>query len=214
MPIEIDELDRKVRRLEIEKEALKKEQDDEDTKERLDEINKRLSELKEKRDPLQAKWQNNKDLINNIKSLKEKIDKIKIKAENAERDANYEEAARLRYGKLHDLQEELEKANEKLENTKNSGNLLNKEVTEEDIAEIVSSWTDIPLQKLMTEEKQKLVHLEEVLSRRVVGQQRAIKAVSNAIRRSRTGLQDIERPLASFIFMGPTGVGKTDQGQN
>ncbi|MFW6410214.1 MAG: ATP-dependent chaperone ClpB [Halanaerobiales bacterium] len=210
MPIEIDQLDRKVRRLEIEKEALKKEQDDEETRERLQEINKKLSELKEKRDPLQAHWENNKNLINKIQELKEKIDKIKIQAETAEREADYEKAARLRYGELHDLQEKLKKANKNLEKSRENGNLVEEEVTEEDIAEIVSSWTDIPLQKLMTEEKQKLVYLEDELSRRVVGQKQAIEAVSNAIRRSRTGLQDVERPLASFIFMGPTGVGKTE----
>ncbi|MFW6237834.1 MAG: ATP-dependent Clp protease ATP-binding subunit [Halanaerobiales bacterium] len=210
MPIEIDQLDRKVRRLEIEKEALKKEQDDKETKERLQEINEKLSDLKEKRNPLQARWENNKKLINKIQELKEKIDRIKLQAETAEREADYEKAARLRYGELHDLQEKLKAANRKLEESRENGNLVEEQVTEEDIAEIVSSWTDIPLQKLMTEEKQKLVHLEDELSRRVVGQKQAIEAVSNAIRRSRTGLQDEERPLASFIFMGPTGVGKTE----
>ncbi len=209
MPIEIDELDRKVRRLEIEKEALKKE-DNQQSQERLEEIKERISELKEKRDPLQARWENEKDLIKKIQDLKEKIEKINLAAENAERDADYEEAARLKYGKLHELESELKKANEKLDNIKGSNNLLKEKVMEEDIAEIVSSWTNIPLQKLMEEEKEKLINLEDELRKRVVGQEDALQAVSNAIRRSRTGLQDKNRPLASFIFMGPTGVGKTE----
>ncbi len=209
MPIEIDELDRKVRRLEIEKEALKKEKD-EQSQERLKEINKKISELKEKRDPLRARWENEKELIKKIQDLKEEIEKINIAAENAERDADYEEAARLKYGKLHELQQELSETNEKLEDIKGASTLLKEEVTEEDIAEIVSSWTDIPLQKLIEEEKDKLIHLEKELRKRVVGQEQALKAVSNAIRRSRTGLQDRNRPLASFIFLGPTGVGKTE----
>ncbi len=209
MPIEIDELDRRVRRLEIEKEALKKE-DNEQSKERLQEINKKIVELKEKRDPLRARWENEKGLIKKIQDIKEEIEKINIAAENAERNANYEEAARLKYGELHQLKSKLAGANTKLDSIKETGNLLKEEVTEEDIAEIVSSWTDIPLQKLMEEEKEKLINLEQELRKRVVGQEDALKAVSNAIRRSRTGLQDKDRPLASFIFMGPTGVGKTE----
>ena len=210
MPLEIDELDRKVRRLEIEKEALKKE-DTEEAEERLKEIEERLQELKDKRDPLQLKWKNEKDQLAKIQELKEKIDQAEIKAQAAEREANYEEAARLRYGELHDLRKKLAELSEKVESEReDSTHLVKEEVTDEDVAEIVSLWTDIPLQKLMEEEKEKLIHLEEELKKRVVGQHNAVKAVSNAIRRSRTGLQDADRPLASFLFMGPTGVGKTE----
>ncbi|MFW6001403.1 MAG: ATP-dependent chaperone ClpB [Halanaerobium sp.] len=210
MPLEIDELDRRVRRLEIEKEALKKE-DNEEAAERLEEIDERLQELKDKRDPLQLKWKNEKDQLAKIQELKEKIDQAEIKAQAAEREANYEEAARLRYGELHDLRKELAELTEKVDAERDeSTHLVKEEVTEEDVAEIVSLWTDIPLQKLMEEEKEKLIHLEEELEKRVVGQDNAVKSVSNAIRRSRTGLQDADRPLASFLFMGPTGVGKTE----
>ncbi|MFW5998832.1 MAG: ATP-dependent chaperone ClpB [Halanaerobiaceae bacterium] len=209
MPLDIDELDRKIRRLEIEKENLKKEKDEE-SKERLQEIEKDIQNLKEKRDPLVAKWQNEKDLIQKRKDLQEEIDRVNVDIENAEREADYEEAARLKYGKLNELKGELEKVREKIDNIEENSNLMREEVTEEDIAEIVSSWTDIPLQKIMEDEKEKLIYLENELSRRVVGQDEAIKAVSNSIRRSRTGLQDLDRPLGSFLFMGPTGVGKTE----
>ena len=208
MPLEIDELNRKIRRLEIEKENLKQE-DDEESKERLEELKRRISELKEKRDPIMARWKNEKDLIQKRQKLKEEIDKINYQAENAEREADYEEAARLRYGKLNDLKKELEETREKIEKL-DDYHILREEVTEDDIAEVVSSWTDIPLQQIMEDEKEKLIKMEKELSRRVVGQNEAIKAVSNAIRRSRTGLQTEDRPLGSFIFMGPTGVGKTE----
>ncbi|MGM0437877.1 MAG: ATP-dependent chaperone ClpB [Bacillota bacterium] len=208
MPLEIDELNRKIRRLEIEKENLKQE-DDEESKERLEELKRRISELKEKRDPIMARWKNEKDLIQKRQKLKEEIDKINYQAENAEREADYEEAARLRYGKLNDLKKELEETRERIEEL-DDYHILREEVTEDDIAEVVSSWTDIPLQQIMEDEKEKLIKMEEELSRRVVGQNEAIKAVSNAIRRSRTGLQTEDRPLGSFIFMGPTGVGKTE----
>jgi ATP-dependent Clp protease ATP-binding subunit ClpB len=210
MPIEIDELDRRVRRLETEKEALKNE-DTVEAQERLEEIEAKLQELKDQRDPLRLKWKNEKDQLAKMQELKEKIDQIEYRAEAAEREANYEEAARLRYGELNELRKELAEVSKKVEESqKDSQHLVKEEVTEEDIAEIVSLWTDIPLQKLMEEEKEKLIHLEDELEKRVVGQHDAVKAVSNAIRRSRTGLQDANRPLASFMFMGPTGVGKTE----
>ncbi|MFW6308468.1 MAG: ATP-dependent chaperone ClpB [bacterium] len=209
MPLEIDELNRRIRRLEIEKENLKQEKD-EDTKEKLQELDEEINQLKEKRDPLLAKWNNEKELIQKRQKLKEKIDKISYEAENAEREADYEKAARLKYGKLNDLKKELENTKEKIEKLEGEYNLLREEVTKEDIAEIVSSWTDIPLQELMEDEKEKLIHMEEELSKRVIGQDEAIEAVSNAIRRSRTGLQAADRPLGSFIFLGPTGVGKTE----
>jgi len=210
MPIEIDELDRRVRRLETEKEALKNEDTDE-AQERLEEIEVKLQELKDQRDPLRLKWKNEKDQLAKMQELKEKIEQIEYRAEAAEREANYEEAARLRYGELNELRKELAEVSKKVEESqKDATHLVKEEVTEEDIAEIVSLWTDIPLQKLMEEEKEKLIHLEDELEKRVVGQHDAVKAVSNAIRRSRTGLQDANRPLASFMFMGPTGVGKTE----
>src|SRR6056297_788245 len=209
MPLEIDELNRRIRRLETEKEALKQEEDKE-SQERLEELKEKINELKERRDPLLARWDQEKELIQKRQKLNEEIGKIKVKAENAEREADYEKAARLRYGELNDLEKKLEKTKEKIENMEKEFNVLKEEVTSEDIAGIVSSWTDIPVQELIKDEREKLVHLEEELAKRVVGQNEAITAVSNAIRRSRTGLQDIDRPLGSFIFMGPTGVGKTE----
>ena len=209
MPIEIDELNRELSRLEIEKEALKSEEG-EGVDERLEDIKQRIADVREELDPLKAEWEAEKESIQKIQDLKEEIEETKLAADAAEREANYEKAARLRHGKLHELQQELKEANQKVEELETENDLLREEVTEEDIAKIVSSWTDIPVTKVMEGEKEKLVHLEEEISKRVVGQNDAIKAVSNAIRRSRTGLQDEERPLGSFLFMGPTGVGKTE----
>ncbi|PRX34913.1 ATP-dependent Clp protease ATP-binding subunit ClpB [Orenia metallireducens] len=209
MPAEIDELDRKLRRLEIEKEALRKE-DDSASKERLAAIEAEIGELKDRINPLKAKWVNEKEILQKIQDLKEEIEETKIEAEAAERDADYEKAARLKYGKLHDLSGKLAEANAKAQGLKQERNLLKEEVRSEDIAEIIASWTNIPVTRVMEGEKHKLIHLEEELSSRVVGQDDAIEAVSNAIRRSRTGLQDEDRPLGSFLFMGPTGVGKTE----
>ncbi|MFP4662395.1 MAG: ATP-dependent chaperone ClpB [Halanaerobiales bacterium] len=209
MPLEIDELNRKIRRYETEKESLKKEGDD-DSQKRLLEIKEKINELKDRRDPILARWNNEKELIQKRQELKEQIEKVSNAAENAEREADYEKAARLRYGELHDLQKALEEVIHRIEQIEDRYNLVSEEVTEEDIAEIVGSWTDIPVQQLMEDEKDKLKQMEKELSRRVIGQNEAITAVSNAIRRSRTGLQDEKRPLGSFIFMGPTGVGKTE----
>ena len=209
MPIEIDELNRELSRLEIEKEALKSEEG-EGVDERLEDIKQRIADVREELDPLKAEWEAEKESIQKIQDLKEEIEETKLAADAAEREANYEKAARLRHGKLHELQQELKEANQKVEELETENDLLREEVTEEDIAKIVSSWTDIPVTKVMEGEKEKLVHLEEEISKRVVGQNDAIKAVSNAIRRSRTGLQDEERPLGSFLFMGPTRVGKTE----
>ncbi|MGM0414653.1 MAG: ATP-dependent chaperone ClpB [Bacillota bacterium] len=209
MPLEIDELNRRLRRLETEREVLKNEEE-EGSEEKLKELTEKINELKEKRDPLMARWNQEKDLIKRQRELKEEIEKVKIAAENAEREANYEEAARLKYGKLSDLEKELKQIREKVEGAPGDQDILREEVTEEDIAGIVASWTDIPVQQLLSSEKEKLLKLEEELSKRVVGQDEAIKAVSNAIRRSRTGLQSEDRPLGSFLFMGPTGVGKTE----
>jgi ATP-dependent Clp protease ATP-binding subunit ClpB len=209
MPIEIDELNRELRRLEIEKEALKNE-GGADSRERLEVIEERIADIKEELDPLKAEWEAEKGIIQRKQDLKEEIEETKIAADAAERDADYERAARLRHGDLHELKEKLATANQKAEDLKSDRNLLREEVAQEDIAKIVSSWTDIPVTRVMEGEKEKLVNLEEEISQRVVGQNDAIKAVSNAIRRSRTGLQDKDRPLGSFLFMGPTGVGKTE----
>ena len=209
MPLEIDELNRRLRRLETEREVLKNEEE-EGSEEKLAELTEKINEIKEKRDPLMARWNQEKDLIKRQRELKEEIEKVKLAAENAEREANYEEAARLKYGKLSDLEKELNQIREKVEGSPEQQDILREEVTEEDIAGIVASWTDIPVQQLLSSEKEKLLKLEEELSKRVVGQDEAINAVSNAIRRSRTGLQSEDRPLGSFLFMGPTGVGKTE----
>ncbi|MGM0420643.1 MAG: ATP-dependent chaperone ClpB [Bacillota bacterium] len=208
MPLEIDELNRKLRRLETEREVLKNEEAEE-AEGKLEELNQIINELKEKRDPLLARWNQEKNLLKRQQELKEEIERVKVEAENAEREADYEKAARLKYGKLNDLERELAEIQEKVEDGANR-ELLQEEVTEEDIAGIVASWTDIPVQQLLASERERLLQLEEELSRRVVGQDEAINAVSNAIRRSRTGLQDEDRPLGSFLFMGPTGVGKTE----
>ena len=208
-PLEIDELNRKLRRLETEREMLKKE-DDEDCQEKLAELDERINELKERRDPLMARWNQEKELVQRRKELQEKIERIANEAENAERDADYEKAARLRYGDLNELEKELAEVKERIEEISGERDIIREKVTAEDIAEIVASWTDIPVQQLLESERERLIRMEEELSRRVVGQDEAITAVSNSIRRSRTGLQDEDRPLGSFLFMGPTGVGKTE----
>ncbi len=210
MPLEIDELNRRLRRLETEREMLKNEEDPEEVAEELEELDEEIEEIKAQRDPLMEAWNKEKELVERRQELKEEIDKVKHKAENAEREASYEEAARLRYGRLNELEKELEEISEKIEEMDSSQEIIREEVTEEDIAEIVASWTDIPVQKLLQSEKEKLINLEEQLSKRVVGQDEAINAVSNSIRRSRTGLQSRESPLGTFMFMGPTGVGKTE----
>lgn len=211
-PLEIDELNRKLRRLETEREMLKKEEqeDQEDCAEKLAALEERINEIKARRDPLMARWNQEKDLVQRRKELQEKIEKIANEAENAEREADYEKAARLRYGDLNELKRELEEVKEKIEQISGERDIIREKVTAEDIAEIVASWTDIPVKELLESEREKLIKLEDELSKRVVGQDEAITAVSNSIRRSRTGLQDEDRPLGSFLFMGPTGVGKTE----
>ena len=210
MPLEIDELNRRLRRLETEREMLRNEEDPEDVGEELDELDEEIAELKSRRDPLLARWNQEKELVERRQEIKEEMDRVKHEAENAEREADYEKAARLRYGRLSELESELEEISARIEEADSQREMVREEVTEEDIAEIVASWTDIPVQKLLQSEREKLVNLEEQLSRRVVGQDEGIEAVSNSIRRSRTGLQSRESPLGTFMFMGPTGVGKTE----
>jgi ATP-dependent Clp protease ATP-binding subunit ClpB len=209
MPVEIDEVERKIIQLEIEKQALKKEKDP-ISKERLDKIEKELSTLKEKRDSMKLKWKNEKEAIQRIQKIKSEIEKIKTEAEKEERNANLDRVAELKYGILPQLQKDLEKENKKLVSLQKNQKMLKEEVDEEDITDIVSKWTGIPVGRLMEEETNKLVKMEDTLKKRVIGQDEAIRLVSNAIRRSRVGIADPNRPVGSFIFMGPTGVGKTE----
>ena len=209
MPSELDEIERRVRQLEIERQAVKKEKDTVSL-ERLDKIEKELADMKESGATLRAQWQSEKVVIGKIRNLKEQIEAARIQSEQAERSGNLEKAAELRYGRLPGLQKQLEEENKRLSESQDAVKLLKEEVDEEDIAEIVSKWTGIPVTKMLEGEVQKLLRIEENLRRRVVGQDEAISAVANAVRRARAGIQDPNRPLGSFIFMGPTGVGKTE----
>jgi ATP-dependent Clp protease ATP-binding subunit ClpB len=209
MPTEIDEVERKIKQLEIEVQALKKEKDKASSN-RLEEIKGQLSNLKEKSDGMKVHWKEEKEIIGEIRSIKEEIEKTKVEADRAERDADLQKAAELKYGKLLKLNKELDKQNTELEKLQKNKKMLKEEVDEEDIAETVSKWTGIPVTRLMEGEVEKLVHMEERLKQRVVGQDEAITALSNAVRRARAGLQDPNRPIGSFIFLGPTGVGKTE----
>ncbi|PMB00693.1 ATP-dependent chaperone ClpB [Fischerella thermalis CCMEE 5268] len=209
-PEELDEIDRKILQLEMERLSLQKETDSA-SKERLERLEKELSALKEQQSALNAQWQAEKEIIDQIQKLKEEIDRVNIEIQQAERDYDLNRAAELKYGKLTDLQRQLEAAEARLAETQTSGkSMLREEVTEADIAEIISKWTGIPVSKLVESEMQKLLHLEEELHKRVIGQDEAVTAVADAIQRSRAGLADPNRPIASFIFLGPTGVGKTE----
>jgi ATP-dependent Clp protease ATP-binding subunit ClpB len=209
LPAEIDEVQRKVVQGEIEREALKKESDDV-SRERLDKLEEYLAGMKEKTRGMKAHWQNEKDAIQTIRKVKEELEQAGIEAQQAEREGNLARAAELRYGVEGDLRKRLEAAKEKLAELQKDKKMLKEEVDEEDVAEVVSRWTGIPVSRMMEGEREKLVHMEDRLSKRVVGQEDAIVAVSNAVRRARSGLQDPNRPIGSFIFMGPTGVGKTE----
>ncbi|MGQ9833136.1 MAG: ATP-dependent chaperone ClpB [Candidatus Villigracilaceae bacterium] len=208
-PQELDEVDRAVMQLEIEREALKKEKD-KASKERLGKLEGELAELREKSQALTARWQAEKAAIGELRALKEKLEQTRTEMERAERAADLEKAARLRYGELRALEEQIRAAETRLKDMQREGALLKEEVDAEEIAAIVARWTGIPVDKLLEGETQKLLHMEENLHRRVVGQDEAIRVVSNAVRRARAGLQDPNRPLGSFIFLGPTGVGKTE----
>ncbi|YAF96696.1 MAG: ATP-dependent chaperone ClpB [Nodularia sp. CChRGM 3473] len=209
-PEELDEIDRKILQLEMEKLSLQKESDAA-SRERLERIEKELADLKEEQRTLNAQWQSEKDIINKIQSVKEEIDKVNLEIQQAERNYDLNRAAELKYGKLTDLHRQLQTAESELANAQRTGkSLLREEVTEADIAEIISKWTGIPISKLVESEKEKLLHLEDELHQRVIGQGEAVTAVADAIQRSRAGLADPNRPIASFIFLGPTGVGKTE----
>lgn len=209
MPTELDELERKIRQYEIEKQAVMKEKD-EASKERLKRLKKEIGELSGKRDVLKSQWMSEKDAISKVSAIKEDLERTKLEAEKAEREGDLNRAAELKYGRLIELQKQLEEENERVRQQEGKGRMLKEEVDEEDIAEIVSKWTGIPVNKMLEGEVQKLLKMEDRLAERVVGQEEAIKAVSDAVRRTRAGIQDPDRPIGSFIFLGPTGVGKTE----
>ncbi|MBF2019506.1 MAG: ATP-dependent chaperone ClpB [Hydrococcus sp. C42_A2020_068] len=209
-PEELDEVDRKILQLEMERLSLQKEFD-EASRARLEKLEKELADLKEEQANLNAQWQSEKEVIDKIRTLKEIIDQVNLEIQQAERDYDLNRAAELRYGKLTDLQRQIKEAESQLAQRQTTGkSLLREEVTESDIAEIISKWTGIPVSKLVESEKEKLLHLEDELHQRVIGQDEAVTAVAEAIQRSRAGLADPNRPTASFIFLGPTGVGKTE----
>ena len=209
-PEELDEIDRKILQLEMEKLSLQKESDPA-SRERLERLEKELADLKEDQRTFSAQWQSEKDIITKIQSIKEEIDRVNLEIQQTERNYDLNRAAELKYGKLTDLHRQLQAVETELSQTQKTGkSLLREEVTEADIAEIISKWTGIPLHKLVESEKEKLLHLEDELHHRVVGQQEAVTAVADAIQRSRAGLSDPNRPIASFVFLGPTGVGKTE----
>ena len=209
MPTEIDQLERQIMQLEIEQTALKKEKD-EASRERLKKLEKDLANLREQSNGLKAQWQNEKAAINAASILNEQLETAKLEMERAQRSGDLNLAAQIQYGRIPELQKKLAAAQKGLHEKPSSQRLLNEEVTEEDIAQVVSSWTGIPVTRMLEGERQKLVRMEERLQQRVVGQKEAITAVANAVRRARSGLQDPNRPIGSFIFMGPTGVGKTE----
>jgi ATP-dependent Clp protease ATP-binding subunit ClpB len=209
MPIEIDEVERKILQLEIERQALKREED-KASKERLTQLEREIQNLRETSDGLKGHWKNEKESIQRIRSLKEKIEATKVEEQQAQRQGDLNRAAELRYGTLTQLQKELEEANRKLAELQKDQKMLKEEVDAEDVAEVVAKWTGIPVSKMLEGEIQKLLKMEDRLKARVVGQDNAIHAVANAVRRARAGLQDQNRPIGSFIFLGPTGVGKTE----
>jgi len=206
VPNEIDEIRRKIQQLEIEREAIKRE----GKGQKFDALNKQIANLQEQLDSYTAKWKAEKELIDAIQSSKKAIEDIKLEAKQAEREGNYEKVAELRYGKLKEEETKIEATKAKLTDMQAEGSLLKEEVDSEDIADVVSNWTHIPVSKMMKSEREKLLSLEDELHKRVVGQEEAITAVSDAVRRSRAGMQDPKKPIGSFIFLGTTGVGKTE----
>jgi ATP-dependent Clp protease ATP-binding subunit ClpB len=208
-PQALDEVDRHIMQLEIEREALRKEKDPA-SRERLGKLEGELAELRERSSQLHVRWQTEKDVIAGIRSVKEQIEQTRTQIEQAERGADLEKAARLRYGTLRELETRLSEQEKRLKEAQSEGALLKEEVGSEDVAAIVARWTGIPVTRLLEGEVEKLLHMEERIHARVVGQDQAVQAVSNAVRRSRSGLQDPNRPIGSFIFLGPTGVGKTE----
>ena len=206
LPEELDEKTRRLAQLEIEREAIKRENDEE----KLAQLNKDIAELQQEVSEYKSKWQREKELVNRIQQNKQQIENLKFEAERAEREGNYGKVAEIRYGKLKALQDEIAQIQGQLHSVQGAETMVKEEVTEDDIAEVVSRWTGIPVSRMMQSEREKLLHLEDELHKRVIGQEEAITAVSDAVRRSRAGLQDPKRPIASFIFLGTTGVGKTE----
>lgn len=206
LPEELDEKTRRLAQLEIEREAIKRENDEE----KLAQLNKDIAELQQEVSEYKSKWQREKELVNKIQQNKQQIESLKFEAERAEREGNYGKVAEIRYGKLKALQDEIDQIQSQLHSVQGAESMVKEEVTEDDIAEVVSRWTGIPVSRMMQSEREKLLHLEDELHKRVIGQEEAITAVSDAVRRSRAGLQDPKRPIASFIFLGTTGVGKTE----
>lgn len=206
LPEELDEKTRRLAQLEIEREAIKRENDEE----KLAQLNKDIAELQQEVSEYKSKWQREKELVNKIQQNKQQIENLKFEAERAEREGNYGKVAEIRYGKLKALHDEIAQIQGQLHSVQGAETMVKEEVTEDDIAEVVSRWTGIPVSRMMQSEREKLLHLEDELHKRVIGQEEAITAVSDAVRRSRAGLQDPKRPIASFIFLGTTGVGKTE----
>ena len=206
VPEELDEITRRLKQLEIEREAIKRENDTE----KIKQLDKDIAELRDQEKAFRAKWESEKGLVNKIQQDKQQMEQLKFEAERAEREGNYERVAEIRYGRLKALEEDIRSIQNQLKSTQDGNAMIREEVTADDIAEVVSRWTGIPVTRMMQSEREKLLHLEEELHRRVIGQDEAIKAVSDAVRRSRAGLQDPKRPIASFIFLGTTGVGKTE----
>jgi ATP-dependent Clp protease ATP-binding subunit ClpB len=206
LPEELDEIIRKLKQLEIEREAIKREGD----KSKLEQLTQQIANLKEQENSYRAKWQSEKSLVDKIQQNKQEIENLKYEAERAEREGNYEKVAEIRYGKLKSLNDEIEQIQQKLSKTQGANALIKEEVTADDIAEVVSRWTGIPVNRMLQSEREKLLNMESELHKRVIGQDEAIQAVSDAVRRSRAGVQDPKRPIGSFIFLGTTGVGKTE----
>ena len=206
VPEELDEIERRLKQLEIEREAIKREND----QPKLEQLSKEIAELKEQESSYKAKWEAERGLVNKIQQNKQQIEQLKFEAERAEREGDYGKVAEIRYGKLKALEDEINRIQDRLKDTQGGDAMIKEEVTSEDIADVVSRWTGIPVSKMLQSEREKLLHLEEELHKRVIGQDEAIQAVSDAVRRSRAGLQDPKRPIGSFIFLGTTGVGKTE----
>ena len=206
VPEELDDITRQLKQLEIEREAIKREND----QPKIDQLDKDIAELKEKERQYRAKWESEKELVNKIQQDKLEMENLRFEAERAEREGHYEKVAEIRYGKLQALQSDIENIQQQLKAAQGGEGMVREEVTEDDIAEVVSRWTGIPVSRMMQSEREKLLHLEDELHKRVIGQDDAIRSISDAVRRSRAGLQDPKRPIASFIFLGTTGVGKTE----
>ena len=206
MPEELDEINRRLGQLEIEREAIKREKDEA----KLAQLSGEIANLQEERSQMQGKWQHEKDLVNKIQQNKQEIETLRFEADRAEREGNYAKVAEIRYGKLKALEDEIDHIQSQLAEAQSGSAMIKEEVTADDIAEVVSRWTGVPVQRMLQSEREKLLHMEEELHRRIIGQDEAISAVSDAVRRSRAGVQDPKRPIGSFIFMGTTGVGKTE----